>query len=299
MSTRAIIARPTDDGWQGAYQHSDGYPTWLGKRLHSACREHFDGNAEAMMKFLIDDHPGGWSSIGSLNPAAAKGYTEDAPMFVPESDGPVAYAAYRAHADAPRCYCHSERAEHRAEGSNVATHADAASLWDVQWTYICTPDMLMVFIGCSEMQPVGAIAWDEEVSDERWAKIECGENYERCCHYAYVHVPDLPDEYRQCSMDLLCGARKPEPDDAIKFVIKGVTVTNRGSGHAESYYASRGNTTNGERANGHRWFGSVEYPDGTTKYVPLYSQKTKKFCAGVTPIYPKTLDELAREVAFA
>src|SRR3990170_984931 len=33
MSTRAVLARQTSDGWEGVYQHSDGYPTGLGREL--------------------------------------------------------------------------------------------------------------------------------------------------------------------------------------------------------------------------------------------------------------------------
>lgn len=298
MSTRAIIARPTDDGWQGTYHHSDGYPTHLGKVLHNACREFFDGSPEAMLKFIIDEHPGGWSFLGNGDPSTATGYADyDHPTRVSFPVDPSVeadMAAYRADQRRPRCYCHSLREGDRGSDARV-TQADVADLWDIEWTYICTPDKLMIFMGCTEMQAVGAIRWDEEVSDERWGKIQCGENFERCTHIASFHVPNLPDEYKRVGMAILTGAQQPEVDDAIAFEIKGVRVVPTGSGHSEGFYADRGMGKSGERVGGTRWFGSVEFPDGTRKDVPLWSQKTRKPCQGVVPIYPKTLIELTKE----
>lgn len=294
MSTRAIIARPTDAGWEGVYSHFDGYPTGLGKKLHTGCREQFGGDVDAMLRFIIDDHLGGWSTLGNLDATKAAGYTDTRPDFATPDEDPVQAAIYKAHVEAPRCYCHSERPGDA--GDDLRTHEDAKDAYDIEWTYICSPEHLMVFKGCFEMTPVGSVEWDAEVSDERWGTIECGENYERCTHYAWVHFPDLPAEYRDMSMDLLMGARKPEPHDAIGYMVNGVEVKCRKSGHAESYYAECGLADNGERRGGTRWFGEVEYPDGNRKYVPLYSQKTKRFCAGVTPIYPPTLAEMRQKV---
>lgn len=299
MSTRAIVARPTDDGWEGIYNHSDGYPTHLGKTLHNGCREFFDGNVERMLKFLLDEHPSGWSSLGNLNPANARGFSDNYPDWANPDEDPAKAAAYREFYAAPRCYCHSERADHRDEGSNIVTHAQQKDLWDIAWTYICTPDALMVFQGCSEMTPAGAVEWDQEVPDERWTKIECGEHFERCSHYAWVHVPNLPDELRDCSMGLLTGARQPEPNrDEIGYRINGAEVKKGGHGCTEQL-ARQHYSIKGAKPNGHRWFQEVIYPNGTKKDVPVFNPRTGKFCAGVEPIYPPTLDQIIRDAVAA
>ena len=60
MSTRSLIARPTDGGLTGVYHHYDGYPSGLGQSLWHAIHEGAD--VETFRKQLIDDHPGGWAT---------------------------------------------------------------------------------------------------------------------------------------------------------------------------------------------------------------------------------------------
>ncbi len=31
----------------------------------------------------------------------------------------------------------------------------------------------------------------DDANEINWTHIECGENFERCCHYAWKHVPEL------------------------------------------------------------------------------------------------------------
>ena len=57
MSTRGCIARVHGDGFRGAYNHWDSYPTQLGKRLFELAQEHDLGD---LLRELIDDHPAGW-----------------------------------------------------------------------------------------------------------------------------------------------------------------------------------------------------------------------------------------------
>ena len=72
MSTRAVIARPTTEGFTGVYHHWDGYPSGLGCTLWALYHGHFEEDLQAMCKTLIDDHPAGWSTINgsdwTLNP---------------------------------------------------------------------------------------------------------------------------------------------------------------------------------------------------------------------------------------
>lgn len=65
MSTRGVIARKTGSGFRGVYHHWDGYPSGLGKYLFELRWRRFKGDTQKMLKFLIDEHPNGWSSIGN------------------------------------------------------------------------------------------------------------------------------------------------------------------------------------------------------------------------------------------
>lgn len=89
MSTRSVIARKTQSGFKGTYHHWDGYPSALGATLFHLHRDHFDGDIEAMLKTLIDDHPAGWSTINGADFSLEPGY------------GSVG----------PQCYCHGDRHE--------------------------------------------------------------------------------------------------------------------------------------------------------------------------------------------
>jgi hypothetical protein len=62
MSTRSVIARPSETGFTGVYHHFDGYPSGVGQSIWRMYHDVFDGDADAMAKVLIDDHRG-WSSI--------------------------------------------------------------------------------------------------------------------------------------------------------------------------------------------------------------------------------------------
>mgnify|MGYP001577883886 CR=1 FL=1 len=59
MSTRGVLAVVEGDGWKGLYQHSDSYPTWLGKGLWAWLQEH--GTKEYAK--TLKKHPGGYSSF--------------------------------------------------------------------------------------------------------------------------------------------------------------------------------------------------------------------------------------------
>ena len=65
MSTRSVIARPSPEGgFRGRYCHYDGYPAHQGRLLFDAVTGHFDGDPEAACRYLIDEHPAGWSVLG-------------------------------------------------------------------------------------------------------------------------------------------------------------------------------------------------------------------------------------------
>ena len=93
MGTRGAIARKTKDGFEGRYHHWDSYSDGLGEALFKLCRGHFGGDFTTMVRTLIDDHPGGWSTIIGADWALVPGFNE------------------RAGPDRPQCYCHGDRSE--------------------------------------------------------------------------------------------------------------------------------------------------------------------------------------------
>lgn len=100
MSTRAHIARLTGpDDWVGVYHHFDGYPSGLGAALFEMYRGHFARDLKVMLRWLIDDHPAGWSCVIDCDLSLEPGYV---PMEAEQT--------HEGHTRA-RCYCHGMRSE--------------------------------------------------------------------------------------------------------------------------------------------------------------------------------------------
>lgn len=288
MSTRAIVAVSTDEGWEGVYVHSDGYPTSLGKRLVEHCRKWHDGDALSLASFL-HSHPAGWSSLGNGDPSHPNiGYQE----WSGDLDDKDQWKTY---VETPRCFCHGDTDGRGAPDEPLMTQDAQKDCGDIEWFYLVTPEALLVFEGCVEMQPVGSVSWTDEAPD--WGRIECGQEYERCTHYAWVHFEDAKGLNLGTAKWL--GREPFDKDDAVAYTLAdGTEVQKGGSGHAEGYmksfYLERGDHASaakykGERVNGGRWFQSVTLPDGTTKDIAVYYQRGARkgqWCDGVTPIYP-------------
>ncbi len=66
MGTRGAIARKTKTGFKGVYHHWDSYPSGLGEMLWKCYHKWFNRDINKMLKFLIDGHPGGWSTINEF-----------------------------------------------------------------------------------------------------------------------------------------------------------------------------------------------------------------------------------------
>lgn len=215
MSTRAAIARPTSNegeaiSFAGTYHHWDGYPTGLGSTLFELYRGHFNRDLDAMLKFLIDDHPGGWSTINGKDLSLPPGFTE-MKSGVPSDPCAVEGCQYGAFQHAPgqyqkvkhtyvpkplppECYCHGERSEEgwvvtqeNASGSGCEyvyvlkqTPDGAVMLILSSYTDIGSPtgekDQKMIgFFGAgddnAEWKPIAVVGLDRE-DEPDWKKIE-------------------------------------------------------------------------------------------------------------------------------
>ena len=157
MSTRGAIARQTGPGrFSGVYHHWDSYPSGLGYTLYYAYREVFGHSVERMLKFLIDQHPAGWSTINGANWEGRVGYHKSlsGPCAVcgepygehlewPAGKGPGQgvscvtqlrlghlYQEDYSHVG-PQCYCHGDRHEKPWE----VTEKDAAGS-GIEYVYV-------------------------------------------------------------------------------------------------------------------------------------------------------------------
>lgn len=176
MSTRAIIAREVDSRtgkfkFKGRYHHSDGYPTGLGATLYDLYNGHFEKDLPAMLKYLLDDHPAGWSCINDCDFTLEPGYIKENKLSEAyRNDTPLP----------PRCFCHGDR---NKEGFELTESDDT----DTEWAYVFLKDrpaMMVLARKNDKWQPMGEVSLEKEVN---WEHIECGENLEHCSHYAWVH----------------------------------------------------------------------------------------------------------------
>jgi len=62
MSTRSIIARQLENGFEGVYHHWDGYPSGLGATLYKMYHS-LGANLENLLEDVIDKHPSGWVTL--------------------------------------------------------------------------------------------------------------------------------------------------------------------------------------------------------------------------------------------
>ncbi len=162
MSTRAVIARPVGDGWEGNYNHSDGYPTGLGCYIFRIIHYRYKGDAAAFLKFAIDEHPGGWSHIY--------------PAEVHRKGG------YHPTKQAPQCYCHGYYARF-GERTGKVTWMDET---DCEWAYILDAESgIMTILALGATKAMFQVSLND--TEPNWVEIECGPNLERCHHYRCVH----------------------------------------------------------------------------------------------------------------
>jgi hypothetical protein len=118
MSTRGCIARLQSRSpleFKGVYHHWDSYPSGLGQALFQIRKADFAGDTDTMLRTLIDQHPGGWSTIVGSTFRKTPGFRERGNSNETTADD-----------DAPRCYCHGDRSsagwvvtQRNAAGSGV------------------------------------------------------------------------------------------------------------------------------------------------------------------------------------
>ncbi|WP_327349622.1 hypothetical protein OG772_20280 [Streptomyces sp. NBC_01321] len=126
MSTRAIVARPTEGGgFAGRYLHQDGDPATAMRLLRDFVLLGHSGNVEAATRILLDEHPFGWIDLPDA-----------------ESDG--------------ECFCHSVETASRLDTGLLTHESDA----DVEYAYVLHPDRLVALApGGDGWEPIRTSAW--------------------------------------------------------------------------------------------------------------------------------------------
>lgn len=156
MGTRSTIRLPGAE--KGRYVHWDGYPSGVGRAIWTIV--HRDGLATAR-KTLVEDHPGGWSSLDAsqvvntpkeIAAAKAKG-----PGYFPAPDDVRGYHAWQ----------FKNRTEMaQVEGCGLA-YTDDDEGWSTgeEWNYTLADDALII-----DGYTTHRIAWDGPEPD--WQKME-------------------------------------------------------------------------------------------------------------------------------
>jgi hypothetical protein len=150
VSTRSVIARPSPEGgFWGNYCHNDGYPAHQGRVLFEAVTGHFACDPEAACRYLIDQHPAGWSVL--------HGDFEAPPGFRLRHDPQDLRN---------QCYCHGDRQE---PPQPPLTEQTARAAW-VDYAYVLEPDRLRVLTNLARgWQEVADPAWTD---DPDWEVVD-------------------------------------------------------------------------------------------------------------------------------
>ncbi|HXA76981.1 MAG TPA: hypothetical protein VNV41_07585 [Candidatus Acidoferrales bacterium] len=259
MSTRSVVARSgkNEGEFAGVYVHWDGAPTTRGPILWQIIHQEFKGDLKAALVALIDKHRAGWSSLSR--------------------DG------------VRNCYCHPQRskdATHKGRKPEPASEFTRKHVvkggTGLEWAYVFDEERNRLFVRDLRHDAESLIELAEAEPD--WAVIECGEDFERCSHYAWFH--GLLPKTSNLSTQAWLGNRELEFHDAVAFIINGKRWAAAGSGGNSDYY----NRTRGKAWPRNTWVASVKAKNGRRidAAVALIKDGSYFPIPSVTWIYPPT-----------
>ena len=231
MSTRSVIARARGEGkFAGRYVHCDGMPTSMGATLWTLLRGHFQDDLSAMLKYLIDAKHAhaGWSALVGKDFNLRPGYTWQKAT----ADG----AKYEVYSKRPD-YRRPQSFASRPEDPYLFTEKDLEDGTHVEWLYVFDQEHRKLFVrDVSAKEDVAVIDLDGE--EPKWTPVECGENFERCKHYAWYHklVP------KTCNLSTQTWLERRPLDfrDAHAFIVGGKLYKATGSGGNSNYFNGHG-----------------------------------------------------------
>jgi hypothetical protein len=231
MSTRSVIARATGEGrFEGRYCHADGMPTSMGAFLWESLHGHFKNDLGAMLAYLIDaPHAvAGWSALVGKELALTPAYTWQKAI----ADG----AKYEVYSKRPD-YRRPQSFASRPEDPYLFTEKDLENGTDIEWVYAFDEAERKLFVrDVSAKEDVAVIDLDGQ--EQNWTVIECGENFERCSHYAWHH--NLVPKTCNLGTQTWLGNRPLDFRDAHAFIIDGKLYKATGSGGNGNYFNGHG-----------------------------------------------------------
>ncbi|MFF0291073.1 hypothetical protein [Streptomyces sp. NPDC005262] len=126
MGTRAVVARPTPQGFTGRIFLNDGAPDVAMSVLRGFVLNVQEGDVEAAARVLIDEHPGGW-------------------IDVPDPDC--------------RCLCHDAPPSNGAASTEPTTEQTAS---EAEYVYVLHPERLAVLVpGDDGWEGIRSTPWSD------------------------------------------------------------------------------------------------------------------------------------------
>jgi len=276
MSTNSLIGTLTKDRFFGRYVHGDGYPTWMGPQLLRILARH-DGDLAKMLDTLLHKHTQGWSYLTDNAEAPYDFVGPERSVFVP-----YVGMAYRETPGDTTPY---------TGRIGASWNGDGGASWGYFFTStdLTTAELVVVYFD-EKPEEVARIplAQLHTLDRKAWEPIECGANFERCCHLAWAHLgkDKMPKGTDRLGMRTWLGLDPLTPDNAIGCIKDGkrYLFTGGGSLRGGIWYCSA-KYTNGRRApdvafrTGMSWRAGVQYggeilPGVEAIYPPVLTSAT-------------------------
>lgn len=268
MSTRSLIGQTTgEEGeFKAIYSHSDGYPTWMGRRLWKMFHEGFNRDLPSMLDYIME-HSAGWSVLGE------------------------------------RCYCHPkdfrgkdslEWRKRKPEPLGDFRTQENLKETDCEWLYVFDIESRRMF--ARDLNHDGAeMIVELDGPEPDWTLIECGgpdENWARCRHYAWYH--GLQPKTSNLSTQTYLGNRPLEFHDVIAFIIGGKRFKATDSGGNSNHFNRHGKTFPRDV-----WVSTVVAGNGRRLDLPVARITKDGYdpLPGVTWIYP-SIERMKKETVF-
>lgn len=224
MATRGAICSLTQDkkGFRGVRHQRYSMPEALGKQLWDLYHGHFEKDLEKMLGFLINDHPGGWSSIVGADFSLPASYQMSKERF------------------GPMCLCHG-----RLSAPDHPITAKSVFEFNLAWTYVFNVEARELGIVYNDLKSnllaeKNTLILDLEGDEPDWKMIRCGKNFERCEHLAAEHFPKLANTPSgRIRTAAYIGAEPLTIGDVCAIVRDGYryNLTGRTRGGNEAYHA--------------------------------------------------------------
>jgi len=252
----------------------------MGPTLWTALHGHFKNDLGKMLAYLIDAKHAqcGWSALVGKRFDLKPAYTWQKAT----ADG-AKYEVYSKRPDYLRPQCFAGRP---GEEPCLFTEKDFEDGTDVEWLYVFDEEQNKLFVrDVNHKEDVAVV--DLAGPEPKWESIECGENFERCHHYAWFH--NLLPKTSNLSTQTWLGKQPFDLHDAVAFVVNGKRYKATGSGGNSNYLRQM----TGKNLPPDVWVSSVIAGNGKRLEIPV-AKITKEDgrvpLPGIAWVFPPTKD---------